>query len=50
MQELFGYLISKEYNFMHTDTANNNLVAQRYYERNGFTNEGFTRSYFRNGY
>ena len=29
-----------------TDTARNNLVAQHYYEKNGFTCEGLTRSYF----
>ena len=29
-----------------TDTALTNLTAQRYYERNQFTREGLTRSYF----
>ena len=29
-----------------TDTAVLNLTAQRYYEKNGFTREGITRSYY----
>ena len=30
-----------------TDTALGNTVAQRFYEKNGFTREGITRSYYR---
>lgn len=35
------------YKSLHLDTAKNNLGAQRFYERNGFTNKGITRSYFK---
>jgi ribosomal-protein-alanine N-acetyltransferase len=30
-----------------TDTALNNTIAQRYYEKTGFTRSGITRSYYR---
>lgn len=30
-----------------TDTALNNLIAQKYYEKNDFVKEGITRSYFK---
>jgi ribosomal protein S18 acetylase RimI-like enzyme len=30
-----------------TDTALDNHTAQRYYEKNGFTREGITRSYYK---
>ena len=30
-----------------TDTALSNAAAQRYYERNRFTREGLTRSYYK---
>ena len=50
MEKLFQYLLDQDYHFMHTDTADNNLIAQRYYEKNGFENRGFTRSYLRKGY
>ena len=32
---------------LHTDTANNNLIAQKYYEKNGFINNGITKSYYK---
>lgn len=42
-----NYYISKGYKTIHTDTGIDNVIAQRYYERNGFTSEGLTRSYQR---
>lgn len=30
-----------------TDTALTNIIAQRFYEKNGFRNEGLTRSYYK---
>jgi ribosomal protein S18 acetylase RimI-like enzyme len=35
--------------WLHTDTASDNTVAQRFYERQGFEKRGFTRSYIRTG-
>lgn len=37
----------REFIRMDTDTANNNIRAQRYYEKNGYVNKGYTRSYIR---
>ncbi len=42
-----NYYISKGYKTMHTDTGIDNVIAQRYYERNRFKREGLTRSYQR---
>lgn len=46
MQALKGYLLAKGIRRFDTDTALSNLVAQHYYEKNRFTREGITRSYF----
>lgn len=47
MQALKKWLYDRGYTRLDTDTALNNLRAQRYYEKNGFTREGITRSYYR---
>lgn len=41
------FLYEKGIRRFDTDTALNNTVAQRYYEKNNFTREGITRSYFK---
>lgn len=41
------YLLKNGYKRLDLDTAKNNFGAQKFYERNGFTNEGITRSYFK---
>lgn len=46
MRALFSGLYSMGIRRFDTDTALSNVIAQRYYEKNGFTNEGITRSYF----
>jgi RimJ/RimL family protein N-acetyltransferase len=46
MAALKGYLYEKGMTRLDTDTALGNLIAQRYYEKNGFTREGITRSYY----
>lgn len=46
MQALKGYLFAKGIRRFDTDTALSNLAAQHYYEKNHFTREGITRSYF----
>lgn len=46
MQALFAGLYAMGIRRFDTDTALNNVTAQRYYEKNGFINEGITRSYF----
>lgn len=35
------------YQHIHADTASDNAIAQRFYEKLGFQNRGFTRSYHR---
>ena len=47
LQLLARYLQCKGYRYLHTDTANSNNTAQRFYERFGFQNQGITRSYLR---
>ena len=47
MQALKAVLFQKGYVRLDTDTALNNKVAQRFYEKTGFTREGITRSYYR---
>lgn len=42
-------LIDNGFTRMDLDTAKNNISAQRFYDRNGFTNRGITRSYMRDG-
>lgn len=46
MHSLFAALYNMGIRRFDTDTALNNAIAQRYYEKTGFTNEGITRSYF----
>lgn len=46
MTALKHFLWEKGINRFDTDTALNNTVAQHYYEKNNFTREGITRSYF----
>ena len=47
MDTLKAYLHSNGIARFDTDTALSNMVAQHYYEKNGFVNEGLTRSYYR---
>lgn len=47
MRALKAYLHSNGIARFDTDTALSNRVAQHYYEKNGFVNEGLTRSYYR---
>lgn len=46
LQGLFFHLYQMGIHRFDTDTALQNTVAQAYYEKNGFTNRGITRSYF----
>ncbi len=48
MSALKNFLFEKGIIRLDTDTALNNLVAQHYYEKNGFDRDGITRSYYRN--
>lgn len=47
IEQIMNYCLSKGYRYMHTDTALNNIRAQKFYERNGFINMGITRSYLK---
>ncbi|MGN0696520.1 MAG: GNAT family N-acetyltransferase [Oscillospiraceae bacterium] len=47
MDALKTYLFSKGFTRFDTDTALANKTAQHFYEKNGFVNEGITRSYFK---
>ena len=47
MDALKGFLYEKGVSQFDTDTALDNTVAQHYYEKNGFTYEGITRSYYK---
>jgi ribosomal protein S18 acetylase RimI-like enzyme len=40
-------LANEGYIRMDLDTAKNNVIAQRFYDKNGFVNKGITRSYVR---
>jgi GNAT superfamily N-acetyltransferase len=42
-----GHLWGQGLAWLHTDTAGDNVVAQRFYERLGFEDRGSTRSYIR---
>ena len=46
MKALTAFLHEKGIKRFDTDTALNNIVAQRYYEKNGFIRRGITRSYY----
>lgn len=48
MNALKCFLYEKGIRRFDTDTAVNNVVAQHYYEKNSFTREGITRSYYIN--
>lgn len=45
LNHIIHFYLAKGYRFMHTDTAINNKVAQKFYIRNGFIDNGTTRSY-----
>ncbi|MGN1135217.1 MAG: GNAT family N-acetyltransferase [Oscillospiraceae bacterium] len=47
MDALKAYLLSIGITRFDTDTALTNTAAQHFYEKNGFINEGITRSYYR---
>ena len=47
MSKLTNYLLSLGIDKLDTDTAINNEIAQKYYERNGFNNLGKTKSYLK---
>lgn len=47
MNRLKHALVQRGFYKLDTDTAVDNLIAQRYYEKNGFSREGITRSYYR---
>jgi len=47
LQLLVAYLSSKGVRYLHTDTASDNLGAQRFYEGRGFHRQGYTRSYIK---
>ncbi len=44
---LLHYLSKEGYRYLETDTASNNIVAQNFYNRNGFVNKGIMRSYIK---
>jgi ribosomal protein S18 acetylase RimI-like enzyme len=44
---LVAHLLGMGYRYLHTDTAGENIGAQRFYERRGFEQQGYTRSYVR---
>lgn len=46
MQSMFSDLFQMGIRRFDTDTALSNRIAQQYYEKNGFTNDGITRSYY----
>lgn len=46
MKALRRFLYERGVRRFDTDTAVRNLVAQHYYEKNGFTRQGITRSYY----
>ena len=46
MKALFAELYANGIRRFDTDTALNNTIAQAFYEKNGFKNEGITRSYY----
>lgn len=48
MIKLINYLLSLGVKQFDTDTALNNVIAQKYYQKNGFIKLGITRSYCKN--
>jgi ribosomal protein S18 acetylase RimI-like enzyme len=47
MLTLVEFLLNQGYCFLHTDTANGNIRAKRFYEKLGFIEAGHTRSFIR---
>ena len=47
MNKITNHLLDFRISKFDTDTALNNEIAQKYYERNGFINLGKTRSYLK---
>ncbi|WP_160686940.1 GNAT family N-acetyltransferase [Clostridium sp. C2-6-12] len=47
MKRIFKTLYDNGYLRLDLDTASNNIIGQKYYDKNRFTNKGFTRSYIR---
>lgn len=45
LNHIIHYCTTKGYRYLHTDTAINNEIAQNFYIRNGFIDNGITRSY-----
>lgn len=45
LNHIIQYCLKKGYRYLHTDTALNNKTAQKFYIRNGFIDNGITRSY-----
>lgn len=45
LKHIIRYCLDKGYRYLHTDTALNNTRAQRFYIRNGFIDNGKTKSY-----
>ncbi|SKC81927.1 GNAT family N-acetyltransferase [Maledivibacter halophilus] len=45
LNHIIQYCLKKGYRYLHTDTALNNKIAQKFYIRNGFIDNGITRSY-----
>jgi ribosomal protein S18 acetylase RimI-like enzyme len=47
MLKLVEFLLNQGYRFLHTDTANGNMPAKRFYEKLRFMKVGHTRSFIR---
>lgn len=45
LNHIIQYCLAKGYRYLHADTALNNKTAQKFYIRNGFIDNGITRSY-----
>ncbi|NLP31375.1 MAG: GNAT family N-acetyltransferase [Clostridiales bacterium] len=45
LNHIIQYCLTKGYRYLHTDTALENINAQKFYIRNGFIDKGVTRSY-----
>jgi len=45
MKLLVQILLGKGYRYLHTDTASDNIRAQKFYEKLGFQQAGYTRDY-----
>lgn len=47
LNHLIEHLLGKQYLYLHTDTASENILAQRFYGQHGFRKQGYSRSYIR---